>query len=193
VKCDEAKPECLRCVHSGRTCDGYAQNLKHSKEPAPRTARPIAPAVTTLASSSPLQVIPFAGTKSEQRTFSYFLLETIPQVCGIHHSPFWLQHVLQACHHNLAVRHAAIAMGALHEQFETTRMDVIPFIENPHPKDFALQQYNAAIRLLVEPIAGSELKQRQSIDVTLIICILFISFEASLSASDRFIWSTNRT
>jgi hypothetical protein len=42
VKCDETRPECVRCQKSGRNCDGYAVGVKGPPGPlAPRSESPV--------------------------------------------------------------------------------------------------------------------------------------------------------
>jgi hypothetical protein len=87
--------------------------------------------------------------------------------------------VLQACHHNAAIRHAAIALGSLHEQSATISPPVPLGIGDLVTGSFALQQYNKAIQALLKPIPGSIRKPQQKVDVALITCILFACFDVS--------------
>ena len=48
--------------------------------------------------------------------------------------------------------------------------------DNKNAGGFALQQYNKAIRLLLEPALE---ESEQEVDVALITCILFICFEVT--------------
>jgi hypothetical protein len=99
---------------------------------------------------------------------------TVPQLSGMYEEVFWKRMVLQATHHEPAIKHAIIALGSLHERFLTYD----GLISRSHPKlyydDFALQQYNLSIKSLIEPFSQ---KKPQSVDVCLISCILFSCFE----------------
>lgn len=75
--------------------------------------------------------------------------------------------MLQATHHEPAIRHAAIALGALHECTPDS---------DEEASIFALQQYGKAIGYLVE-LQG---KNRRAADVVLMTCVLFVCFEVSL-------------
>lgn len=92
VKCDEAKPACLRCTSTGRKCDGYA----------------------------PLNVIMFEICEDvqERRSFHYFRERTVSEICSFNTSRFWSRLVLQAGYARETVRHALVAIGSFHESLE---------------------------------------------------------------------------
>ena len=98
----------------------------------------------------------------------FFRTRTVPQLSGFFISDFWDRWVLQLTHHEPAIRHAVIALGAQHARFVAAESLTHEKIEG----DFALQQYGWAIKELVKPAASSELR-----DVCLISCVLFACFE----------------
>ena len=156
VKCDEEKPNCRRCTSTGRRCDGYLTPASSSNN------------------SSPLQKIIHSPdpqpleSKLEGRCFDFFCKRTVVVFSGIFDPTFWTRLVLQATHHEPAIRHAAIALGALHESSEVG--------SRVKPSIFAMEQYGKAIRYLVKPIRE---KQKQAADVALMTCVLFVCFEVS--------------
>lgn len=79
--------------------------------------------------------------------------------------------MLQTAHHESAVRHAVVALGAIHELSEQKAQ--ISDID----KAFALEQYNFAIRDLLAPLSRNE---KRGVDVCLIACIIFANFEVYL-------------
>lgn len=89
--------------------------------------------------------------------------------------------MLQVSQHEKSVWHALIALGSLHENFETDNNTFgIDFLR--HEQDsFAIREYLAAIRALLGPSnttfgsAGTV-----TVDVCLISCILFTCFEVCL-------------
>jgi hypothetical protein len=87
---------------------------------------------------------------------------------GLFHSEFWTYYLPQLCQTVPVVRHAAAAVAARHEYH---------LHSHTGPKEnsdtFALQQYNKAIRHLIEYFS----KQDQRIDITLITCFLFVGLE----------------
>ncbi|KAI0545121.1 hypothetical protein F4679DRAFT_488800 [Xylaria curta] len=152
VKCDEALPACLRCTSTGRTCDGYA-----------RTNTPTG-AVTILAGPSfEIQVSP-----RSKRSFAFFVQRTCLQLAGFFGSDFWERLILQAAHHEPAIRHAIIAIGSRHELAvqQTANIDTVGV--------FALGQYNLAIKHLLDP---SITNGKRSVDVYFVSSILFACFE----------------
>ncbi|KIM98651.1 hypothetical protein OIDMADRAFT_74156, partial [Oidiodendron maius Zn] len=154
VKCDEEKPNCRRCTSTGRKCDGY-----------------LTPA-SSLNNSSPLQKISHSPdpqpleSKLEGRYFDFFCKRTVVIFSGIFDPTVWTRLIVQATHHEPAIRHAAIALGALHESSEVG--------SRAEPSIFAMEQYGKAIRYLVKPIRE---KQKQAADVALMTCVLFVCFE----------------
>lgn len=158
VKCDESRPECLRCTSTRRVCHGYphAQSVD-----LPDISQ--APLVFTVEPSADIH--PCAISR---RAFTFFAQNTSLQLAGFFGSVFWERLVLQAAHHEPAVRHAITALGSLHENHMIGR-DV--------EVTFALQQYSLAITNLLAPL--SQQRQR-GVDVCLISCILFTCFEVSL-------------
>lgn len=106
-----------------------------------------------------------------KRSYSFFVLQTRPQLAGFFGSDFWEKLVLQAAHHEPAVRHALVAIGSAHEmsghRSKTVDVDC---------RTFALEQYNLAIRALLGPLARDG---ERAVDVCLISCILFACFEVS--------------
>ena len=85
---------------------------------------------------------------------------------GVFDPTFWTRLVLQATHHEPAIKHAVIALGALHESSEIKSRE--------DSSIFAMQQYGKAIECLVKPLRE---KQKQAADVALITCVLFVCFE----------------
>ncbi|KAF4634116.1 hypothetical protein G7Y89_g3990 [Cudoniella acicularis] len=163
VKCDEERPSCLKCSSTGRKCDGYDPSTN--------------PNVTT-GSSSPTDLIrsPSTGvtglfaSDNEHRSFCFFVQNTAPQLTGFDADGFWDGMVLQATHHEPAIRHAIIALGSLHERFVGNQ----GLISRSDHDGFALRQYNTAIKCLVKPFSRPG---RQAMDVCLISSILFACFE----------------
>ncbi len=157
VKCDEARPACLRCTSTGRVCEGYS----HIQPPVSPGSNIVVP-VTVIAG------LPFdidACPQSKQ-SFAFFVQRTSPQLAGFFGSDFWERLILQAAYHESAVRHAAVAVGSVHQLSEHHMTDA--------SRTFALEQYNLAIRHLIGP---SSQNGERGVDVCLISCILFICFE----------------
>lgn len=173
VKCDEAKPECGRCITTGRKCDGY-------KTVTPRRAAE--PEVLSSVLIWDPDIV--KGSNAERRAFAFFQTVTAPQLSSYFDVDFWTRLVFQMSHAEAAIRHAMIALGALAEQRDRS-VGLVPQYSYTIPKmsgtlkvqnsdsPFALQQYNKAIRALTARRATPN----GSIEVALLVCILFICIE----------------
>ncbi|KAI4124592.1 MAG: hypothetical protein LQ347_005681, partial [Umbilicaria vellea] len=189
VKCDEQKPECFRCRETGRKCDGYAtegltsrvKNLNSPDLARDKFTTPLERGFFlfsmpgSIASNSISFDLP--GSGKERRSFHYFRNQTIPDLSGYFQSGFWDRLVLQFCHAEPAVRHALIALGAVHETFKTIGDYATKTGRNEWECRFSLQQYNRAITKLRKHLST---KGHQSVEVALICCLLFICFESLL-------------
>ena len=181
MKCDETKPECNRCTSTGRKCDGYRSveavndsgasatslGLMAQAEIDSRTKR----AVPTL---SPKLLLDSAGGEQEHRNYYFFRQRTVPQLSGCFGSEFWERLVPRTTHHHLAIRHAVLALGSLHERFERGDRSIFASNMDNAQGGFALQQYNKAIQSLIKVFSTNE---RQPMDICLIACVLFACFE----------------
>lgn len=164
VKCAEQKPSCAQCIKTGRECDGYTESASWSNRiKGVRTAVSVVPP-RPIRSPSAL----FAGTPEELEGFEAFRVKTVPDLCGLFSSEFWSRGILQTCQHEPAIRHAAIALGALHGRVK--KDGVVEDWDN----EFAVRQYLKAISCMTRP------DRTQTIDVALMTCLLFTAFEVSL-------------
>ncbi|PTD02211.1 hypothetical protein FCULG_00012166 [Fusarium culmorum] len=149
VKCDEAKPYCLRCIKTGRQCDGY--------RPSPNS------------SPEPMALSPSQGFDSPQQVhaFDHYRLRTAKVLSGAIDASFWGGVVLKMSTSEPAVRHAILAISSLHEAVETrsrTNREV--------DTRFAFREYGNAITSL------RNWGQRNDPSlVPLLVCVLFICVE----------------
>lgn len=127
----------------------------------------------------PNSIFQTQGSNEERRCFDFFLNRTTSQLSGFWVSDFWGCFILQAAHHQPAIRHAVLALGSLHERFEAGDRSVVSPIWDKGEGGFALQQYNQAIQQLIKPTSEGE----QAIDVCLIACLLFACFEVKILLS----------
>ncbi|KUJ06421.1 uncharacterized protein LY89DRAFT_603422 [Mollisia scopiformis] len=153
VKCGEERPSCDKCTSTGRTCDGYDFTAEEPSSSRSSSTHSLVPTLGTSPSSS------IVANDREQRSFHFFRQTTVAHLSGCFSEDVWDNLVLQTSHHEPAIRHAIIALGSLHERYVThaaliNRQDALD--------DFALQQYNLAIRSLMEPLSR---KKRLSVDV----------------------------
>ncbi|KAK1979129.1 hypothetical protein LZ30DRAFT_597628 [Colletotrichum cereale] len=154
VKCDEVKPNCLRCSSTSRVCGGYS---------AP--AQPVSAQLRLL---KPQSLFPSIGIQ-ESRALQYFCEMVSPNLPGATDPYFWTHLVVQFSRYEPAVRHSIIAISSLYE--DIVRREDIPSgarIHRDQNNIMTLRHYNAAIK---------ELKAMQNPGLVLLVCILFICLE----------------
>lgn len=176
VKCDEAKPFCMRCTRTGRRCDGYldaktmAQRRRRSAGPAHRgTGEP----------QTPLAVLYEWASSDERRAFHFFQHVTAPCLSGDLDGAFWRVLVLQICQSEPAVRHAVLAVSSLHEGMVQGTM-MMPYVDGDGRASFALYQYNRAIACLLDQMRTVDARPL----VPLLTCVLFVCIEL-MQSKDR--------
>lgn len=156
VKCDEAKPICVRCEKTGRFCEGfgYSKLLRNHQSHCADYLSHV--------SSGTLQ------TRDEYRHFEYFCHHALLHLTGFDsQSRFWNETVLQFSEASPAVLHAVLALSALYEQLDGSSKGMLA------PDKLALQHYNRSIKCL--RLAPSS----HPVEFALTCCILFIAFESA--------------
>ncbi|KAL8760984.1 MAG: hypothetical protein Q9184_002854 [Pyrenodesmia sp. 2 TL-2023] len=169
------KTGCVTC-NTGRKCDGYI----HKRGPSPpiKQEQPNQLSWTPARSDISLSRInptTWDGTVDELRGFNYFRVQTSEDVAYSLDSSLE-ELVLQTSHHHDAIKHAAIALGALGETMRINsscaRYPGKSVFYTRH--DFACAQYYKAIKLLQDDIGR---RDKDSINFALVSCFLFIVFE----------------
>ncbi|KAL5371957.1 hypothetical protein DPSP01_013872 [Paraphaeosphaeria sporulosa] len=161
IKCDEAKPSCQRCTSTGRKCDGYKSALANPSLPVVYQ-----PPRFLLNPSLGLDM----NSIEEQEAFHFFKYQTAFELSGFFDSAFWQFEVLQASHTIPAIRHAIIAIAALHRKFISGRMPVVPDDLTDKQITFAIEQSNRAIRELTK--TSTERTISDMMDV-MTACVMF--------------------
>ncbi|KFY78131.1 hypothetical protein V498_09185 [Pseudogymnoascus sp. VKM F-4517 (FW-2822)] len=133
------------------------------------------------ASAAPAQVenamaiviLRIPGTAQEKRGFQYFITNTARELTGYYTSSFWEYLILQASAAEPSLRHAVIAIAALHEEFSNKRLGgVSPDHENAESL-FAINQYMKAVSHLRRSLSAG----KQAPLTALMSCLLFICFD----------------
>ncbi|OGM51013.1 C6 finger domain protein [Aspergillus bombycis] len=165
VKCDEAKPQCVRCKNTGRRCT-YALNQSDT-----RIARP-----STLTIQSNYPLCDFVNHESqERRAFEYYFHRAGPAIGGYLDHRFWRGVVPELCRSEPAVWDAVVAISAFFE-------DPDPFIGPPmvlpdaklvrkHTK--AVSWYSRSMARVRQRVAYNDFNPH----VALITCVLYICIE----------------
>ncbi|KAI1408707.1 hypothetical protein F5Y13DRAFT_172140 [Hypoxylon sp. FL1857] len=148
VKCDEEKPNCQRCVSTGRKCDGYAPPTSSSG----------------LSWHRPRHLFSNVDDASERRALQFFCQAAGPSLSGPMDPYFWTHLVMQFSTFEPAVRHSVVAISSLYEQMHSDPRSVQLLADNR----LAICHYNSAIQ---------ELKSKENEPLVLLVCILFICVE----------------
>ncbi|KAK4189562.1 transcriptional regulatory protein moc3 [Podospora australis] len=170
VKCDEAKPFCMRCTKTGRRCDGYLD----AKTMSQRRRRSGALTSTDAGvPQAPLAMLYDWATADERRAFHFFQHVTAPSLSADLDNAFWRHLVLQICQSEPAVRHAVLAVSSLHEGM--VQNTLMPHVNNDNEtrSSFALYQYNRAIACLLDQMRTVNARPL----VPLLTCVLFVCIE----------------
>ncbi|KAK0641544.1 hypothetical protein B0T16DRAFT_335858, partial [Cercophora newfieldiana] len=184
------KPDCLRCISTGRTCDGY--DPEHTPSRTRVTLDPIEGA--ELAKSEFLKACqgnealrfmqPLApeieGLKITRRFIhQYRPIPADPELCAF--ANFWNRLAPQVIGdrssqqpHDAAVRYAIIALGAAYQLYRHPAEPLPEDFTRDSLEIFIIQQYNESISCLQPHVNSSH---PDSILVTLICCLAFIFLE----------------
>lgn len=158
VKCGEEKPACLRCTSTGRKCDGYVP-------------------------AGFIQLnIDVPGDHEERRGYHFFRLKSIGEILGHQDADFWKKLFLQVSYSEPAIKHALIAVAAIHESIDLSATAGYNDEVVRMKRAFSLAHYNRAIQLLTRHKQDS----CDRLGVALIMCILFIVFEEFQSGFAAF-------
>jgi hypothetical protein len=169
VKCDEAKPECLKCTTTGRKCDGYPD----PKVTKPKNKRTTGREATLLSRSATpdrqLQI--HIGNAKERRALEFFFHRTAPQLSGFFSRAFWNGCVLQISINEPTIRYAMVAVSAMYE--DEGMVGFSPVAGTKGHTAFALESYNKAITSLVQVVKSNP----ESIRIPVMAAIIFVCLE----------------
>lgn len=199
VKCDQIKPECNRCVSTGRTCDGEIGTASRSAarerhiEPHPVATPqnlptiPARPTVWTPGYPDHLPIShgilsPWAGAASalsdyEIHGFRHFQVLTAPAMQMMLPASNWISVALQMSPQHPAILHAIIATGTLARALTVL---IHPSFPRPVLHDLAeeaVRQFRKAIRVLREYV-DEAVSSSVAIEPVLLACLLCVCFEA---------------
>jgi hypothetical protein len=110
----------------------------------------------------------------EKRGFHFFLQNTAAELSGYYDSSFWESLILSASAQEPSLRHAVIAIGALHEDFSQKRLTSSTPSPDELETDFALNQYTKATSALRRSLSSG----KQEPLTALMSCILFVCFDS---------------
>ena len=185
MKCDESKPNCLRCIKFKIDCGGYdtTNGTKAEQKAAKGPPRPIPILPSSARRGQALFLQPLGGilfqSNLEARYFVHFREHVVPELTGPFSSSLWSQIMLQACQSESCVLEATVALAALRMslstiQESTTSLGSSEILAQHY--HFALQQYGKAIRNMRKALASSNTRSNNR--KALICCLLIFCFEA---------------
>lgn len=169
------------CTRTGRRCEYRETPDKRTRvwraDKTPRLEEEVSP-------DTPAKQISFfgplmapvdagqVGLRSDERWYlDYFRKSTSIQCAAYFYDEFWQRLVHQACHHQPAVRHAAIGMAALNWEFMNLRLG-----RNCGRLDrsVSLHQTNKAIAYLRQNLMDDRMGPLR-VEVALISCIILVN------------------
>lgn len=116
------------------------------------------------------------GTETEKRFFARFRTATVDglaaQLCSF--TAFWNRVAPSSSYQDDAVKHAVVALGAAYMLFQYPDQPVLDGYSRENLELFTVEQYNKSIEKLQRHVRSSSL---ESIRVTLVCCLAFISLE----------------
>lgn len=112
-----------------------------------------------------------AESQGEKRAFAFFRQRTAAHLAGLLENDFWDQFVLQVARSDDSIRHALVALAAVHEDYERGSSTTFP------TNAFALRQYNRAIHGHIERVKSIDSITTSAVTSYLVCCALFICIE----------------
>ncbi|KAF5681276.1 hypothetical protein FHETE_65 [Fusarium heterosporum] len=183
LKCDEAKPSCLRCLRDKWTCDGYSQSSPElfyvgGTSSCELSMHPESDQMTSGPSSS-LRPSLTGGVlvNTADKALYYHTREwVIPDLEMIDGSrEFWYHIILPLSCSNTAIKHALCALGASHQRFMASYPGNLTNLG--HSVDYEYQanvKYSEAIAV-IQPVMAEN--SPANIQTALLCCTIFICIE----------------
>lgn len=88
----------------------------------------------------------------------------------------WIETILQLCHHDYAIREAAMALGGLSQRFETNQVMTSANDVANHLDLLSLSHYQKSLRTTRKTLEES-VRDKDVVKQTLVSCILFVIIE----------------
>lgn len=175
MKCDEERPNCLRCVTTGRLCDGYSiwdrGSNRYDHRQQPLLSKKNAIVVPLL----PTNISLFPRLPLENEYLEWFKCRTLKKIPGASVLALWDSWIYPASLSEPALLHAVLSLSSLHKR-ETfhTNFDRSKLHALDRQEQFTLRHYIKAIRCLQ---AHFSTKNEASVRVALMTCFLFVCIE----------------
>lgn len=171
----------MRCTSTGRTCDGYLEPLIPSSK-----GQLVAPIIASSSSSQGQlksapriwrQISPdIQGTETERFYFHCFRAEALRGFAlhAVNRGLFWECLMPRVAHHNDAVRHALIALGAAYH-LEVHHDSSSSEVDHHRLEIFTIRQYNKAMHSLTKHLVSAS---QEHVEITLLCALIFTFIES---------------
>lgn len=170
IKCDEQRPNCLKCSTTGRICDGYEVPASVAT-----ARRPLAPQSQGFLVQAHRVNSSIGLDSYESQLFDFFRRKTVNEITGCFSSKLFEQFLLQASHSQPIIIHAAAAVGAMHLNQKSRRVSTSLVPPNEPHQSLALKQYVKSMGYLRTLLNQSP--DQLSSQVVLMACFLFVCME----------------
>lgn len=181
MKCDEAKPICLRCTRAGRDCKGYSDSLSYRLQ------------VSAGSDSITTYNIPFKvpGSQADRQLLHYYCSQVALSLASYSDPCLWTELILQRCHYQPVVRNALVALSSLHRDFQCEEPSTIDqskrvqrLVASPTSLTMIARSHRQLARYLSRPDASA--------DVALVCSMIYFICEALLGDSQQAVWHLDR-
>ncbi|GKU06843.1 c6 transcription [Fusarium langsethiae] len=200
IKCDQARPSCLKCQSTGRTCDGYdvashlvGLEVKTSQYHHPEAVPALNCGSSNSYAASNVRQVPYTHHQShhslifqnprallllpvdsaQAEAMSFFEVTSVKHLNEYYPSESWRETLMLFSQTIPSVRHAAVALSLIHRSFHDGC--------STQSEYRALFHYNKAIQLFLALNSGDDV---EAMVTTLLVCYLFTSFD-NLSGNYR--------
>ncbi|KAE8372318.1 hypothetical protein BDV26DRAFT_103252 [Aspergillus bertholletiae] len=187
VKCDLSRPSCLKCLSTGRTCDGYSEmplacqtektemeSALYHKEIVDRVDSWDNYPSLILQNLGSFMILPVTGS-AQAEAMCFFKDISIKHLNEYRPCEPWRNTLIFFSQTVPSVRHAAIALALIHRNYLSTgRVYQPPSLKDRLLDKAPLLHYNRAIQLLLNLESGDSAKITA---VTLLVCYLFTCFD----------------
>ncbi|KAK1960854.1 C6 zinc finger domain-containing protein [Colletotrichum sublineola] len=176
---------CLTWFKDKHKCDGYAEHLQPTRRPnagclMSTCKRP----VTSVTQLTPPMNWDVSGTTLEKLMFHHVHRCTVPDFgLSTPLAKIWSNYILPLGYYSDPIKHAVVALGVAHRAFlENPVSDPEPSMSAVAFSDLAERHYRKAVTGTIEIMADPS---PVNIRITLICCLVFVSFEIVRGQFDK--------
>jgi hypothetical protein len=166
VKCDETQPECLKCVKTGRKCEGPGTERLAFRRYVPKRQSSSSP-------ESVLSITPSCSTQTwgsrETRAFDFYVQQAAPGMSGSLDAPFWTQILPQLCIYDATIRSAVLAVSVF---YECPMQIGFSGLSDQQVRGIKWYERSVATALTVHPETDLD-----NLEYSILTCMLFIIIE----------------